>query len=473
LSCQIHKFHKEKKMDKKLFSLLSVLALVSMILTACGGAATQAPAATEAPAVTEAPAATEAPATEAPAEPVTLKIYLLDYTPDTIAWLKSDINPAFEAAHPGVTVEITEGSWSGWDTTFSGFFAAGEGPDIINLGSEMNTLYGPSLADMDQYLGEAAWPDIKNFGPALENAKFEGKLRGLPIFTAPRYVFCRTDLMEAAGWTTGTPKNFAEWTAFAKQASKIDPATNSLSQQALVPVDAGSMADWQWWLLVYYSLGGKLYKEDGTPNFDSPEALATTKFLLDMRQATYGEAVNAVGALPTGQGSVIDVDDATQKDNGAVCLAHSGWAAPAFTRPIWDKITIDPFYGDPANFPNSKPVVLAFNDWLAVADYSPNKELAAEWLKAAFTKEANNKWNETMGLIPARNDSQYGYVTESPQLKQEAELASKYGVGFAGIKESAKLSTIMQDALGKLITEEMTPEEVVTKIQEDYSAALK
>ena len=296
------------------------------------------------------PRATEAPAAEA----TTLKIYLLDYTPDTIAWLKSDINPAFEAAHPGVTVEITEGSWSGWDTTFSGFFAAGEGPDIINLGSEMNTLYGQSLADMDPYLGEAAWADIKNFGPALENAKFEGKLRGLPIFTAPRYVFCRTDLMEAAGWTTGTPQNFADWTKFAKQATKIDSATNSLTQQALIPVDAGSMADWQWWLLVYYSLGGKLYKEDGTPNFDSPEALAATQFMLDMRKATYGDAVNAVGALPTGQGSVIDVDDATGKDNGAVCLAHSGWAAPAFDRPIWDKITIDPFNGDPDQLPQQQ-----------------------------------------------------------------------------------------------------------------------
>jgi multiple sugar transport system substrate-binding protein len=62
---------------------------------------------------------------------------------------------------------------------------------------------------------------------------------------------------------------------------------------------------------------------------------------------------------------------------------------------------------------------------------------------------------------------------DSPQLKAEAELAAKYGVGFAGITESAKLSTIMQDALGKLITEEMTPEDVVAKIQADYTAVLK
>jgi ABC-type glycerol-3-phosphate transport system substrate-binding protein len=461
----------EELMQKKLFPILSVLIVLGFLLSACAKPTEVpvAPEVPEAPVVTEAPAAPEAPAAEA----VTLKVYLLDYTPDTITWLKSEINPAFEAAHPGVTVEITEGSWSGWDTTFSGFFAAGEGPDIINLGSEMNTLYGESLADMEEFLGEAAWPDIKNFGPALENAKFEGKLRGLPIFTAPRYVFCRTDLMEASGWTTGTPQNFDEWKTFGAQASIIDPATNSLTQQALVPVDAGSMADWQWWLLVYYSLGGELYKADGSPNFDSPEALATTQFLLDMREAIYGPAVNAVGALPAGQGSVIDIDDATGKNNGAVCLAHSGWAAPAFTRATWDMISIDPFFGDPVNFPNSKPVVLAFNDWLAVADYSKNKELAAEWLKVAFSKEANNKWNETMGLIPARNDSQFGYVTESPQLQREAELAAQYGVGFAGIKEAAKLSTIMQDALGKLITEELTPEEVVEKIQSEYIDALK
>ena len=459
-------------MHKKLLTVLSVLIILGVLLAACT-TPTPAPVATEKPVATEAPA-TEAPATEAPApEAVTLKVYLLDYTPDTIAWLKSDINPAFEAAHPGVTVEITEGSWSGWDTTFSGFFAAGEGPDIINLGSEMNTLYGESLADMEEFLGESAWPDIKNFGPALENAKFEGKLRGLPIFTAPRYVFCRTDLMETAGWTTGTPQNFEEWKDFATKATIINEVTNSLTQQALVPVDAGSMADWQWWLLVCYSLGGELYKADGSPNFDSPEALAATQFVFDLRQAIYGPAVNAVGALPAGQGSVIDVDDATAKNNGAVCLAHSGWAAPAFTRPTWDKISIDPFFGDPVNFPNSKPVVLAFNDWLAVADYSKNKELAAEWLKVAFSKEANNKWNETMGLIPARDDSQYGYVAESPQLQREAELASQYGVGFAGIKEAAKLSTIMQDALGKLITEELTAAEVVEKIQAEYIAALK
>ncbi|MBA4384541.1 MAG: hypothetical protein C0410_07375 [Anaerolinea sp.] len=455
-------------MSKKLFLLFFIMMF---FLSSCVQSTPTEIPSTEIT-VTEA-VVTEAAAVVTPAgDTLTLKVYLLDYTSDTIAWLEDTINPAFESEHPGVAVEIIKGSWSDWNITYEGFFSTNSGPDIINLGPEMDTLYKNNLADLTPYIGEVVWPEIINFGPAIEDVKYEDKLRGLPLFTAPRFVFCRKDLMEAAGWTTGTPTNFAEWVDFAKKATIIDPATNTLIQQALVPVDAGSMGDWQWWLLVFDSLGGELYKEDGIPNFNSPEALAATQFLLDMRQATYGLAGNNVAPLPTGQGSVIDVNDETGMDNGAVCLTHSGWAAPAFDRAIWEKVNIDAFAGDPPNFPNSKPVVLTFNDWLAVPEYSPNKELAAEWLKIAFSKDANNKWNETLGLLPARVDSQFGYVADTAQLQREAELANQYGVGFAGIKEPAKLAEILQDFLGKLVSGELSPEQVVDSIQTEYITVL-
>jgi peptide/nickel transport system substrate-binding protein len=60
----------EEKNMRKMFALLSLLVLASMVLSACGGAAAPTAAATQAPASTEAPAVTEAPtsaATEAPA----------------------------------------------------------------------------------------------------------------------------------------------------------------------------------------------------------------------------------------------------------------------------------------------------------------------------------------------------------------------------------------------------------------------
>ena len=78
-------------MYKKLYSLLAFILVASMLLSACGGAATQAPAtqapaaATQAPAATEAPVATTAPAaTEAPAAatqaPAAAKIKVCEVT---------------------------------------------------------------------------------------------------------------------------------------------------------------------------------------------------------------------------------------------------------------------------------------------------------------------------------------------------------------------------------------------------------
>lgn len=458
--------------------LLVALMLLGMViaLAACGPTPTATPAAeTEAPAeATEAPAeATEAPTEAAPAE-VTLQVYVVDFVKDkTDTWLMNEVVPAFQADHPNVKVEFVWGTWSTFDATVAGYFAAGNGPDIINLGSEYNGLFGDQLAPLNEYLGEAAWPEIKNFVPGtLENTSWKGELRGLPIFTAPRYVFCRTDLMEAGGYTE-QPTDFAGWVEFAKALTKIDPATNALTQQGFYPMDAGTMADFQWYLNTIWSLGGTLYKEDGvTPNFDSPEAAAALKFNYDIKRAVYPD--DTVAALPTpAAGTLLD------EGGGAVCTWHSGWGAPALTNadgtpnPVWEKINIQPFTGDPTNFPNSKPIDLAFVDWWAVPAYSPNVELAAEFLKLVFSKDNNYKYNETMGLIPARIDAQTGFVLENPVMKREAELAAQYSYGYAGILEPSKLRDILQKELGACLTDQQDQATTLQNIQEQYTQVLK
>jgi ABC-type sugar transport system substrate-binding protein len=93
-------------MKKSLFLVLAVLVLTSLVMSACGGAATPAPtaapAATQAPAPTAAPAATEAPApTAAPAAGAS------EYKPATdqpkkIAFFVSDLSNVF---HQGQATE--------------------------------------------------------------------------------------------------------------------------------------------------------------------------------------------------------------------------------------------------------------------------------------------------------------------------------------------------------------------------------
>jgi ABC-type glycerol-3-phosphate transport system substrate-binding protein len=389
---------------------------------------------------------------------------VVDFQKDaTDTWLQDTVVPAFQKLYPNVTVEFIWGTWSTFGETVAGYFAAGDGPDIINLGSEFNGLYGDQLAPLNKYLGEAAWPEIKQFIPGtLENASWKGELRGLPIFAAPRFVFCRTDLMQAAG-VTQQPTDFAGWVEFAKKLTTIDSATNSLTQQGFVPVDAATMADFQWYLNTIWSIGGTLYKADGvTPNFDSPEAAAALKFNYDLKRAVYPD--DNVGTLPPSQGSVID------EGGGAVCLWHSGWAAPAGDSPIWSKIDIQPFTGDPTNFPNSKPIALSFVDWWAVPAYSKNVEMAAEFLKFVFNKDNNEMYNQTMGLIPSRVDAQ---ANLSGVVAKEAEIASQYGYGYAGILEPTKLQEILQKELGACLTDQQDQATTLTNIQDQYTQALK
>jgi ABC-type glycerol-3-phosphate transport system substrate-binding protein len=459
--------------------LLTLLLLVSVLVTGCATATTVAPAVptaapvvpTTAPVVptqvppTEPPAPTAVPPTQPPAaEPIALKVYVVDYTKDqTDTWLQNEVVPAFQKLYPNVTVEFIWGTWSTFGETVSGYFAAGDGPDIINLGSEFNGLYGDQLAPMNKYLGETAWPEIKQFIPGtLENASWKGELRGLPIFAAPRFVFCRTDLMQAAG-VTAQPTDFAGWVEFAKKLTVIDPATNSLTQQGFVPVDAATMADFQWYLNTIWSIGGTLYKADGvTPNFDSPEAAAALKFNYDIKRAVYPD--DNVGTLPPAQGSVID------DGGGAVCLWHSGWAAPAADSAIWSSIDIQPFTGDSTNFPNSKPIALSFVDWWAVPAYSKNVEMAAEFLKFVFNKDNNEKYNQTMGLIPSRVDAQSNL---SGIVAKEAEIASQYGYGYAGILEPTKLQEILQKELGACLTDQQDQATTLKNIQDQYTQVLK
>jgi len=98
---------------RNFFALLTLLVLASMVLSACGGAATQAPAATEAPA-TAAPA-TEAPATVAPTEaPTQCTAAVPGWDPTTADTGTKGITIAFEQEPDQAVGMYSNMSFSAW-----------------------------------------------------------------------------------------------------------------------------------------------------------------------------------------------------------------------------------------------------------------------------------------------------------------------------------------------------------------------
>ncbi len=92
----------------KIFLLISLLVLATMLFVACGGGAseTAAPAAEEAaPAEEGAAPAEEAAAPAEEAEPVTLRV-LIHQNPPMVEFMEA-FNDEFEAAYPNVTVDMS------------------------------------------------------------------------------------------------------------------------------------------------------------------------------------------------------------------------------------------------------------------------------------------------------------------------------------------------------------------------------
>lgn len=463
-------------MSSRKVVVVSLLLTVLLLLAACAQQAatpepqepaepTAAPAEpTEAPEPTEPPAEpTEAPEpTEEPAaEPVTLRVMVVDYIPDkTDTWLEQEVVPAFQEQYPNVNVEFTYVNWGTLDETVQGYFAAGDGADIINLGSEYIAIYGDQLAPLNQYLGEQAWPDIKQFVPAtLDTVTWKGELRGLPWLTAPRAYMCRTDLLEETGFDA-PPSTFAE---AIEQAEKGTIIEEGALQRAGI-VTTGRLDDWQEYIALIWSLGGELYKDNGEPTFDSQEARDALEFMYQRRRAVYPD--ETVADLPPATGSRL-------ADGTAVCIWGNLWGAPPVDDPIWEQIAFSPGLTYPEKYPDSQPVVQVFNDWLAVPAYSKNVELAAEFLKFLGSAENLNRYNKDFGSFPPRQDAWTGYVEEARPMQIMGELMSEYGKGFADVRESPKFREILQREMSAYFTDLQDLDTTLENIQRDYTQVLQ
>ena len=183
---------------KKLSFLFSLLVIVSIALTACGGAATEAPAAaTEAPA-TEAPAAV----TEAPiAEPIEVTFWHAYGTGSAEETAMAAILEQAAIDLPQYKINVLQVPFNDIFTKYETDVAAGGGPDMFiapndNLGGEVR---GGLILDItDIAAGKLAdYSDLSKGG-----MMYDGKLYGVPESLKAVAFWYNTDMIATPPATT-------------------------------------------------------------------------------------------------------------------------------------------------------------------------------------------------------------------------------------------------------------------------------
>jgi len=261
-------------MNKKLFTLVSLLLLASMALSACGPAVTEAPA-TEAPA-TSAPA-TEAPATEAPAEPAEATTITMwhQWTGDYLTAIEQAFKD-YEASHPNVKIELSKPE----DVTAALQVAipAGEGPDIIAWANDQigkNALAGNIVA-LDDYGVDQALLTGTYEPAAVQGVIWQDKIWALPE-TQEGIAFIYNQDLVTDEYLPTNPTDFDDILAKAQKFYE-DTGMPLFCNQGFKGADAYHIG------AVFFGFGVPSYVDDqGNVTVDTPEALEAMNWLLDVK----------------------------------------------------------------------------------------------------------------------------------------------------------------------------------------------
>ncbi|MGW8888591.1 extracellular solute-binding protein [Streptomyces sp. NPDC055749] len=204
---------------------------------------------------------------------VTLKFVAADYgtgaaNSSKIYW--NGLARKFEAAHPGIKVDVHVYAWKDVDREVSEMVEQDKAPDIAQIGAYADYAKRDKLYTTDQML---AIRTQANFLPSLSDAgKVNGEQYGLPFIASTRLLFYNKKLFSRAG--LDAPRTWADIqgdAAVLKQRGVTYPFALPLGPEE-------SQAETLMWMLS----GGGGYTDDvGGYDIDSPQNVATLTWLKD------------------------------------------------------------------------------------------------------------------------------------------------------------------------------------------------
>ncbi|MCH0538287.1 extracellular solute-binding protein [Streptomyces sp. MUM 203J] len=323
----------------------------------------------------------------------TLTVWVMDGSaPD--AWIK-EVNKEFEAKHKNVKVKVEVQQWNGIQEKVTTALSEDTPPDVLELGNTQTAGYAATggLADLTEdkaTFGYDGW----NKGMLASN-ELDGKLYSAPWYAASRVVVYDKAAYAKAG--VKPPKTREEWIDGLKKIKDSD----SKVQPIYLPGQS-----WYVFAGFLWDEGGDLAVKDGDRwkgTLATPEAAAAVNFYKELQ---------SFSTAPK------DKDEATPQQStdivpkgGVASWIGLGWeagGAAAAIEKAGGKADFGyfPIPGKTADKPGS---VFLGGSNLAIAERSPNKELAKEWLALAAGKDHMAKYAEATGggLLPNNDAAQF------------------------------------------------------------------
>lgn len=364
---------------------------------------------------------TATPEPEAPRGPVKLVMWsFLDQDYPGMYPFYEEKLAGFQKDHPDVDVEFVPIPYEGSDAKYLAAFAGRENAPDIFVGKAPYFAGGLKVADPAPDDVAAAWDEA--FVDNIESYfQWDDQFYGYPVETdLGMMLYYNTDMFEEAGLDPAKPPQTMD--ELLEYAQKLTDA-GYVGFGVRYLGNPRGIADK--WLPFLHAWCGQLYSDDATTSdgyLNSPEAIASLQF--------YGDLVNKYGVSSVTVG----------KPMGAFAQGQ----VAMFFREAWtvgvlrDSAPDINYAVSPVPESGCNPgISLLFSQAIMVNKFSPNKDLAWEWMRyMTLNPEFDMALAEINGTLPVhKSNFETDYFTNRPDYEAELEIinnppSSYYGAPF-------------------------------------------
>ncbi|MFE2814199.1 extracellular solute-binding protein [Streptomyces nigra] len=380
---------------------------------------------------------------------VTLTLVAADYgdseaTSSRKYWDK--LTEAYEAEHPGVTVDIEVYSWNEVDAKVKEMVAAGEAPDLAQIGAYADYAAKDLLYPADDLLSIPVQADLV---PQLAEAgQVDGVQYGLPFASSTRLLFYNKTLFQQAGLSA--PRTWKELAAAAAalkaQGVKYPYALPLGSEEA--------QAETMQWLLS--GGGGYTDPQLGTYSIDSPENVSTFTWL---RDSLVGKGLT--GPVPPGELNRADAFTAFTKGDVGMLNGHPSLMQTAEKKGVEFGMVPMPGLDGPTKFS------MGVADWMMAFKQNDHAEQIGTFLNFVYDEKNVLDFSRRYDLLPVTTSASHvmSGAKEDADLKPFLEQLPSSELYPVGRTSWATVSADVKKSIGATVTSGGSPATVLARLQ--------
>ena len=314
--------------------IAAVGAMVSLLVGACGGAASPSPspnpsaAGPSSEASANASASPAAPSPTPYAGPATTIEYSIWGDPTELKNQQAIVN-SFHAAEPRITVKVTVSDWEPYWDKLQTLLAGGAAPDVFAMDGPLFPDYAGRdvLLDLSSYIQAESYPLSSLADLAVKDfATSDGRQMGLPRDLNVIALFYNKKMFDAAG--IPYPDDSWDWNKLIEVGKKLtlDKNKDGKIDQWGLYTETTDMENY--WSSLVWQNGGDILAPDGkTTVLDSPGATGGLQFLQDL---IWKHKVVPDPALFAETGDAFEQGKAAMEINGSWLVATDEAAGLSF-----------------------------------------------------------------------------------------------------------------------------------------------